>query len=286
MVRSIYDHACLLLYLNLYIYFFSLFSNLLITIMREFAKFVKYYQGNLPLIISVPHGGMLKVEEIPERKSGIRGIDKNTIEIAIELIEQIKKKYLLLKNNPKLPSFVFSLVSRKYIDLNREKSAAFVSTSKLAKEIYQFYHYKLEEYIYYNLEKFNRSLLIDIHGFESNKRPPGFRDVELILGTNNLKTLFLEPGPKKEHGNNVRGKIIKRFNKIGIQIAPGHHLRREYVLTGGFITKKYGVTYIKNSQSIQIEFSDKIRIHDKELRNRVLFNLAEIIIHELEKDFS
>ncbi len=161
-----------------------------------------------------------------------------------------------------------------------------MSSSKLANEIYQFYHSKLKEYTYQNLEKFHRSLLIDIHGFESNKRPSGFRDVELILGTNNLKTLFQEPIPKKEHGKNVRGKIVKRFNKIGIQIAPGHHLRREYVLTGGYITKTYGATNIKNSQSIQIEFSDKIRIHDKDLRSRVLFNLAEIIIHELEKDFS
>ncbi len=49
--------------------------------MRKFAKYVKYYQGNLPLIISVPHGGKSKIEEIPERKRGIRGIDKNTIEI-------------------------------------------------------------------------------------------------------------------------------------------------------------------------------------------------------------
>ncbi|MHA1344576.1 MAG: N-formylglutamate amidohydrolase [Promethearchaeota archaeon] len=252
--------------------------------MQEFTKYVKCYQGNLPLIISVPHGGMSKIEEIPERKSGIRGIDKNTIEIAVELIEQIKNIYNLHKGGLKIPSFVFSLVSRSKIDLNREKSTAFVSTSKLANEIYQFYHSKLGEYIHQNLEIFNRSLLIDIHGFESDKRPPGFRDVELILGTNNLKTLFPEPIPKREQDKNVRGKIVKRFNNIGVQIAPGHHLRREYVLTGGYITKKYGATNIKNSQSIQIEFSDKIRIHDKELRSRVLFNLAEIIIHELEKE--
>ena len=51
--------------------------------MREFTQYVKYYQGNLPLIISVPQGGMSKIEEIPERKSGIRGMDKNTIEISI-----------------------------------------------------------------------------------------------------------------------------------------------------------------------------------------------------------
>jgi N-formylglutamate amidohydrolase len=254
--------------------------------MPDFAKYIKCYRGNLPLILSVPHGGKTIIDEIPERKNGIRGIDKNTIEIAVELIEQIKSVYELHDNEAKIPSYVFSLVSRKNIDLNREKSTAFVNTSMLANEIYQYYHSKLNEYIYLNLEQFNKSLLVDIHGFESNRRPHGFRDVELILGTNNLKTLFSEPLPKKEQGKNVRGKIIKRFNKIGIQIAPGHHLRREYVLTGGFITKKYGANNIKNSQSIQIEFSDKIRIKDEELRRKVLINLAEIIVHELEKDFS
>lgn len=253
--------------------------------MHKFGNYIKFNLGNLPLIISVPHGGDLKINEIPERNKGIRGIDRNTIEIAQELIEQIKERYYLLNIDPKIPSYVFSLISRSNIDLNREKSSAFVNSSNLANGIYQFYHSKLKEYISHNLKIFDRSLLIDIHGFESNKRPPGYRDVELILGTNNLNSLFPEPIPKREYGKILRGKIVKRFNKIGIQIAPGHHLRGEYVLKGGYITKKYGASSIKNSQSIQIEFSDKVRIHDKELRKKVLFNLVEIIINELEKDF-
>ena len=125
--------------------------------MHEFGKYFEFYQGNLPLIISVPHGGYLKINEIPERKSGIRGIDRNTIEIAQELIEQIKERYNLLKVRPKIPCFVFSLVSRSNIDLNREKATAFVNSSKLADGIYQFYHSKLKEFIYHNLKTFNNA---------------------------------------------------------------------------------------------------------------------------------
>ena len=123
-------------------------------------------------------------------------------------------------------------------------------------------------------------MLIDIHGFEKDKRPKGFRDVELILGTNNLESLYPNSIPKKDWGKNLRGKIVKEFNNLNIAIAPGHHLRREFVLTGGYITAKYGASHIKNSQTIQIEFSDKIRLYDKELKKIVLSTLAELIYKE------
>jgi len=82
-----------------------------------------------------------------------------------------------------------------------------VQNSSLAQQIYQFYHKKIEELILENVNSFDNSLLIDIHGFESNKRPSGFRDVDLILGTNNLETFFSKPVPKKLWGNTIRGKI-------------------------------------------------------------------------------
>ena len=37
-----------------------------------------YDTGNIPLIISVPHGGTLKIKNIPIRTKGILGIDKET----------------------------------------------------------------------------------------------------------------------------------------------------------------------------------------------------------------
>ncbi|MEJ2294177.1 MAG: hypothetical protein P8Y23_05355, partial [Candidatus Lokiarchaeota archaeon] len=72
-------------------------------------------------------------------------------------------------------------------------------------------------------------------------------------------------------------EIISKFLDLDIPIAPGHQRRREYVLSGGYITKKYGASQLKNSKSIQIEFSDRIRIYDGDLKSKVLKSLAEII---------
>ncbi len=243
--------------------------------MVDIEEYIEYNRGSIPLIISVPHGGTTKCDHIPRRTNGILGIDKDTIKLALELIEMINNVFKL-----KTPSYIISKILRAKIDFNRNSSEAFDQESELAKKIYHFYHNKIEELIFYNLETFSRSMLIDIHGFEKDKRPKGFRDVELILGTNNLESLYPNSIPKRDWGKNLRGKIVKEFNNLNIAIAPGHHLRREFVLTGGYITTKYGASHITNSQTIQIEFSDKIRLYDKELKNKVLSTLAELIYKE------
>ncbi len=243
--------------------------------MVNIKDFIEYNRGSIPLIISVPHGGTTKCDHIPQRTNGIHGLDKDTIKLARELIEKIKNVFKF-----KTPSYIISKIQRVKIDFNRNSSEAFDQKSELAKRIYRFYHNKIEELILYNLETFNSSMLIDIHGFEKDKRPKGFRDVELILGTNNLETLYPNSIPKRDWGKNLRGKIVKKFNNLNIAIAPGHHLRREFVLTGGYITTKYGASHIKNSQTIQIEFSDKIRLYDKELKNIVLSTLADLLYKE------
>ncbi|MFW9950899.1 MAG: hypothetical protein ACFFKA_12340 [Candidatus Thorarchaeota archaeon] len=243
----------------------------------NFNQFIEFHQGNIPLILSIPHGGDLKNTEIPDRVNGILGTDSKTIELGKELITMIEK---YKQGSNKLiitPSYVISLIHRSKIDLNREEFEAFNPKSDIAKLIYDFYHQKLKEIILYNLKTFNSSFLIDIHGFESDKRPEGYRDVDLILGSNNLGTLYTSPIPKKDWGKSMRGKIVKAFNKDGILIAPGHHLRKEYVLTGGYITTKYGASSISRSQSMQIEFSDRVRIFDNFLRKIVLSRLVQIL---------
>ena len=81
----------------------------------------------------------------------------------------------------------------------------------------------------------------------------------------------------KNRDKNIRGKLIRQFNASGISIAPARPRRKEYVLTGGFITQKYGASQIPNSQAIQIEFSDTIRYKDSELKKKVIKVIAEIL---------
>ena len=247
----------------------------------DYLKYIKLNKGSIPLIISVPHGGMLDCEEIPKRSTGIMGIDKGTIKLAEDLIKNLEHLSTTYFSIKKTPSYIISYVRRNKLDLNRNKNEAYSSDSSHAKILYQFYHSKIKELINYNLKKFNYSLLIDIHGFEKHKRPPGYRDVEIVLGTQNLSTFYLEPVLIKDRDKNLRGEIIKRFLELDIPIAPGHPRRREYILTGGYITQKYGVTNIVGSQTMQIEFSDKIRIYDKDLRNKVLIALADLVLRNL-----
>jgi len=249
--------------------------------MPNFKEYVEYEKGTIPLVISVPHGGMMECEEIPKRLTGVLGVDKGTIELTRELIKYIENIAEERNFTRFKPSYVISNVHRSKIDLNRSKNNAHDLNSELAMLIYQYYHEKLYLLIFNNLKNFKYSLLIDIHGFESHKRPQGYRDVDLILGTNNLQSLFPTFIPKRDWNKNIRGKIIKKFLELNIPIAPGHQRRNEYVLKGGFTTLTYGASQIRNSQAIQIEFSDRVRYRDMELKKIVLSSLAEVLFNEV-----
>jgi len=242
--------------------------------------YIECRKGTIPLIFSVPHGGTLKFENIPDRPTGIYGVDKDTVRLAFDLIENINELFQLNSKDNRAPSYIASKIERVKIDFNRKESEAFHKKSSLAREIYHSYHNKILELISYNLNEFKRSLLIDIHGFEKAKRPRGFRDVELVLGTTNLKSMFKDKITKKEWDKNLRGKIVKKFKDINVPIAPSHYNRKEYVLKGGYIIQQYGASRIKDSQAIQIEFSDTIRLYDEKLREKMLNSLAQLFFEE------
>ncbi|MFW9881924.1 MAG: hypothetical protein ACFFG0_53350 [Candidatus Thorarchaeota archaeon] len=250
--------------------------------MLDLSDYIEFYKGNIPLILSVPHGGTLECENIPKRSSGILGIDGKTIEIVKELIVLVQIIFKHHNSLLKTPSYVISNVRRSKIDLNREESEAYLQGSDIAKQIYNFYHKKIKEFVFDNLKVYRRSLLIDLHGFEKANRPPGFRDVDIVLGTNNLESFYSKKIPKKDWGKNIRGIIVKKFLELNIPIAPSHPKRGEYVLTGGYITKKYGASQIPKSQALQIEFSDRIRIQNEELKKMVLNAIAKILFDDLK----
>ena len=244
--------------------------------MLDLEKYIPTQRGNIPLILSVPHGGTITLDILPDRTKGVLGTDKATINLTKELINHIEKR------NSGKTCFIMSKIHRSKVDLNRSPVHAFPKDSELSKKVYEYFHSNLKELIEYNIQNFKRSLLIDIHGFEKDKRPPNFRDVDIILGTNNLKSLYSHSVPKKNWDKNIRGKLIKELLTLDLEIAPGHPKRKEYVLKGGYITKKYGASSIGRSQAMQIEFSDDIRLYKPGLRNKVLQVISSVLLDEME----
>ncbi len=251
--------------------------------MINMENYIHFREGNIPLIISVPHGGTLKINQIPLRRKGILGIDRATIRLGKDLIGRVEESIWKNKKKHSLAFYVISKVHRAQIDINRPQKEAFRLGSEVASQIYSLYHLKMEGYVKKCIELYGKAILIDIHGFESSKRPRGFRDVDIVLGTNNLKSIYSDGRPKKQDWDkNIRGKIIEHMLNYNIHIAPGLPRRKEYVLKGGYITQTYGASEIEKSQTIQIEFSERIRLGFRgNMRAKVLNSLAELLVDEV-----
>lgn len=79
-------------------------------------NYIEYHAGDIPIIISVPHGGYLKPTSIPDRScSGcITGIDGRTQEIAYELDSALRNVF------GGMPHIIINKLSRIKLDANRE----------------------------------------------------------------------------------------------------------------------------------------------------------------------
>lgn len=75
-----------------------------------------YKKGDLPLILGAPHGGWLKPDDIPDRKSEdalLKG-DMYTRYVAAHVAEQVAENF-----EGQFPYLIVCNVSRRKVDVNR-----------------------------------------------------------------------------------------------------------------------------------------------------------------------
>jgi N-formylglutamate amidohydrolase len=135
-------------------------------------------KGDLPLILSAPHGGSEAIPGVPERRG--EGVDRftvktddNTDELTKLLADAVEKK---LGQRPYVVSARFH---RKYLDVNRRERDAYESPN--AKEVYDAYHQALAKARADVIEKWGYGLLCDIHGQAAEPKA-------VLRGTQNSKT--------------------------------------------------------------------------------------------------
>ncbi|MCL4295113.1 MAG: hypothetical protein KJ077_05275 [Anaerolineae bacterium] len=76
-------------------------------------NYIEYVAGDLPIIISAPHGGYLKPKELPDRRWGLKGIDSRSQENAREVAAYIKQI------TGKQPHLIINHLHRDKLDANR-----------------------------------------------------------------------------------------------------------------------------------------------------------------------
>jgi hypothetical protein len=140
--------------------------------------FIEYVVGNLPIVISVPHGGYLKPSTIPDRTLGTAGHqDTYTQELAQEIIDQFRKQ------TGKAPHVIINRLHRDKLDANRELFDA-AQDDPVATEAWNEFHNFIDSAEQRIQREFGKCLYIDLHGHRHE-----WQVVELgyLLVSNQLK---------------------------------------------------------------------------------------------------
>ncbi|MGL4419962.1 MAG: hypothetical protein ACRCZF_04795 [Gemmataceae bacterium] len=199
----------------------------------QLAQFVTVQLGELPIIISAPHGGRGTVPGVATRDGAegatkfVTATDINTDMVAEQTAAELAK---LLGKKPHL---VIARFERKFADVNRPVKDSFESPPMAP--IYDRYHSALGAARATVQREFGRGILIDIHG-HSVDRNLTYR------GTNNGKSVthLLDrfgraalTGPKSILGQ-LDAKGYKSFPALD-------SMDQEYArLNGGHIVQTYG----------------------------------------------
>lgn len=120
-------------------------------------KYVEYLAGDLPIVLTSPHGGRLRPDSIPNRTEGVTDMDANTQELARALVDEF---YARTGHRPHL---VASHLHRSKLDPNREiKEAA--QGEPAAEKAWQEFHAAIKGALAAAVAQHGFAFLIDVHG--------------------------------------------------------------------------------------------------------------------------
>jgi N-formylglutamate amidohydrolase len=231
---------------------------------------VEVRRGELPIILSAPHGGTLQIQGVPPRqgkgmKEGPSGFfigrDGGTTELASELADAIEQRM------GKRPYMVLSKVHRKYLDPNRPPEIAYEDPD--ATPVYQRYHGSLGTFSREILQKYRSGLLLDIHGQGTSKST-------VYRGTGNGKTVTRLRERFGEQSHSGEESFFGMLHELGWQVHPYPADGKEQSgFTGGYIVQTHGSHRPEGVDAIQLEFGADYR--DKANRKKIARELAEAV---------
>jgi hypothetical protein len=136
--------------------------------------------GNMPLIISVPHGGVENPSTIPDRTCPniVTSTDLKTIELANAIDSVCKADYGFQ------PYLIINYLKRTKLDQNREIVEATCSNSSI-ENIWKNYHLSIDTCITKITNKYPQVLFIDLHGHGHTKQR---LELGYLVSANELRT--------------------------------------------------------------------------------------------------
>ncbi len=260
-------------------------------------NYVEYVEGNMPLVISIPHDGMLKPIDIPDRTCTrcSKNQDIHTIEIGKAIREHIFKLTGLY------PYLIISHLHRSKLDPNRNIEEAATGHKQPEIAWAEFHHY-IDSAVTEVQQKFGKGLYIDLHGHrhkverielgylvsgEELRFADEFLNDESFYEYSSIKHLIGDNLKSASYIDLLRGpeSFGSMLMNKGYTTVPSQQIpfpkENEPLFSGGFNTQKHSAVAGSTVDGIQVEIGIALR---EDVVGRIEFAeiLAEVVIQYLE----
>ncbi|HEY1174007.1 MAG TPA: hypothetical protein VGH19_21760 [Verrucomicrobiae bacterium] len=221
--------------------------------------------GDLPILLTAPHGGTNVLKDVLTRTNGTVLRDDGTYELALLVNEELAK---LMKG--KKPYVVAAQFHRKFLDVNRPVTNAFESAG--AKPYYEAYHNQVSNYVAEIRKRFGgEGLMVDIHGQARDES-------SIFRGTGNGVTVMRLIQKQGEDAFTGTNSLLGQLAAMGYAIVPNNtppgKPPEDRSYNGGFTVRTYGSHKEDGIDAIQIELGYKQRRAD---RKKFASDLAKAI---------
>lgn len=263
--------------------------------------YIEYRAGNLPIIITAPHGGRLEPASIPDRTCATctTVMDANTMELAYQIDTALRQVFGCF------PNIIINRLHRKKLDANREIVEA-ANGSADAEVAWQEWHQYIQAAKNDVVKRYGRGILIDLHGHghtiqrlelgyllngsdfrlsDSIISTPQYRDLSSIknLVLNNLNGFN---AAQLIRGTFALGTLLaaKNFPAVPSQQDLAPNVGDDY-FNGGYNTVRHGSRDSTKIDAIQIECNLTGVRNTYENRNRFATELANALKVYLAKHY-
>lgn len=243
-------------------------------VLEDKERWVEVIKGDMPIVLSVPHGGRFKDEQIPDRDCPefgrvVKGMDTNTKELALAIQEYFYQKY------QKRPYLVIANLSRNKVDQNRPIDLA-TCNDDFGMRAWHNYHDAVKAVIA-DARQHGKIFFVDVHGHghKVQRLELGYSltTAQLTSAYNRKNTPkmplssslvnYLTDGGKRDFHDMLFGEYAfgTLLEKNGVRATPSlqdpHPQEGEAFFAGGHITRKFTATDFPEVFGLQIEFHFK-----------------------------
>lgn len=265
----------------------------------DWNDYIIFRKGNIPLLLVAPHGGDLKPQWIENRdcEGAVITQDQYTLGIALQIENELRKRAYQ-------PYIVYAKIHRVKVDLNRSLETSYCEDDN-SNDLWREFHQQIESYRNEIVQKYNRGLMIDIHG---HGHPNQRIELGYLLSSEQLRSLSTNGSLENSltsinslvnnHPENISlNELIIGENSLGTLLSlagfpsvpsaqdPAPNLGDPF-FSGGSNTKLYGSKTRSGVDAIQLELNRQNLRQESE--DRILFskNFATIILSYLQQHYS